>query len=50
MDIYFELNPMDERDAIKMETIHLDGEVYDLWFYGMNNLDYYQVVIYEEFT
>ena len=26
MDTYFQLNPMEERDSIKLETLHIDGE------------------------
>ena len=26
MDTYFQLNPMEERDAIKLEALNIDGE------------------------
>ena len=46
LDTYFQLNPMDKRDAIKMATLHLDGESNDWWFHGMNTLSHWQVVTY----
>ena len=50
MDTYFQLNPMEERDAIKLEAIHLDGESIEWWFHGMKTLGHDQVITYEEFT
>ena len=50
MDTYFQLNPMAERDAIKMEALHPDGQPIDWWFHGMKTLGHDQVVTYEEFT
>ena len=44
------MNPMAESDAIKLESIHLDGDAIDWWFHGMKTLDHDQVVTYEEFT
>ena len=41
---------MAESDAIKLESIHLDGEAIDWWFHGMQKLIHDQVVTYEEFT
>ena len=50
MDTYFQLNPMAERDAIKLAALHLDGEAIDWWFHGMKTLGHDQVITYEEFT
>ena len=50
MDTYFQLNPMEKRDAIKLEALHLDGEAIYWWFHGMKTLVHDQVVTYEEFT
>ena len=50
MDTYFQLNPMVERDAIKLEVFHIDGDGIDWWFHGMKTLGHDQVVTYEEFT
>ena len=51
---YFQLDPMTERDSIKMESLYLDGEANDWWFHGMKNfqlvVSWHQVVTYEEFT
>ena len=35
LDTYFQLNPMDERDAIEMATLHIDGETDDWCLHGM---------------
>ena len=50
LDTYFKLNPMAEKDAIKLASLHLDGEANDWWFHGMKTLGHDQVVTYEEFT
>ena len=50
MDTYFQLNPMEKRDAIKLEALHLDVEAIYWWFHGMQTLVHDQVVTYEEFT
>ena len=50
LDTYFQLNPMAERDAIKMDTLHLYGEANDQWFHGMSTLGHDQVTTYENFT
>ena len=41
---------MEERDSIKLEALHIDGEANYWWFHGMNTLGHDQVVTYEEFT
>ena len=38
MDTYLKLDPMEERDSIKLEALHLDGDSIDWWFHGMNTL------------
>ena len=50
MDTYFQLNPMAERDAIKLEALHLDGDDIYWWFHGMKKLGHDQVVTYQDFT
>ena len=47
LDTYFQLNPMVEKDAIKLYTLHIDGDANDLWFHGMKTLGHDQVVNYE---
>ena len=44
MDTYFQLNPMEERDAMNLESLYLDGEAIEWWFRGMNTLGHDQVV------
>ena len=46
-DTYFHLNPMVERDSIKLATLHLDGEANDWWFHGIRNIGCDQVTAYE---
>ena len=41
---------MPERDSIKLEALHIDGEAIKWWFHGMKTLGHDQVVTYEEFT
>ena len=50
MDKHFQLNPKAERDAIKLESLHIDGEAIEWWFHGMKTLGHDQVVTYEQFT
>jgi len=38
MDTYFQLNQMIEQEAIKMATLHLEGEAHDWWFHGLTTL------------
>ena len=38
MDTHFQLNPMAERDAIKLEALHIVGEAINWWFHGMKTL------------
>ena len=50
LDIYFQLNQMSETEAIKVATIHLDGEAQDWWFHGLVTLRHSTVTTYAEFT
>ena len=50
LDTYFQLNPMMERDAIRMSTLHLKGDASDWWFHGLRNLGHDNVTTYEDFT
>ena len=38
LDTYFQLNPMTETDAIKLATLHLDGEAHEWWYHGLVTL------------
>ena len=49
LDVYFQLNPMVEEDALKMSILHLDGDANEWWFHGMKTLGNYQVKTYEKF-
>ena len=46
LDIYFQLNQMSETEAIKVATLHLDGEAQDWWFHGMVTLRHSTVMTY----
>jgi hypothetical protein len=50
LDTYFQLNPMVETDAIKLATLHLEGEAQDWWYHGMTTLGHAHIVTYAEFT
>ena len=50
LDIYFQLNQISEVEAIKVATLHLDGEAQDWWFHGMVTLEHSTVTLYLEFT
>ena len=50
LNTYFQLNPMAEADAIKLATLHLEGEAHDWWFHGMTTLGHAHIVTYVEFT
>ena len=50
LDTYFQLNPMMERDSIRIPTMHLEGDASDWWFHGLRNLVHDTVTTYEEFT
>ena len=50
LNIYFHLNQMAEMEAIKVATLHLDGEAQDWWFHGMVTLGHSTVTTYAKFT
>ena len=50
LDIYFQLNQMSQSEAIKVATLHLEGEAQDWWFHGMATLGHSTVTTYAEFT
>lgn len=50
LDTYFQLNKMTETEAIKMATLHLEGEAHDWWFHGLSTLGHANVTAYEDFT
>jgi len=50
LDTYFQLNQMTEVEAIKMATLHLEGEAHNWWFHGLTMLGHASVTSYEDFT
>lgn len=50
LDTYFQLNRMMEMEAIKMATLHLEGEAHDWWFISLSTLGHDCVISYEDFT
>lgn len=50
LDTYFQLNWMTKVEAIKMATLHLEGEAHDWWFHGLSTLGNAIVTSYEDFT
>ena len=38
LDTYFQLNPMIEKDAIKLATLHLDEEAHEWWYHELVTL------------
>ena len=49
-DMYFQLNPMVEEEAIKFTTLHLEGVAQEWWHHGLVTLGHNQVTSYVEFT
>ena len=49
LDVYFQLNPMVEEDALKMAILHLEGDANEWWFHGLKNLGHGHVKTYGEF-
>ena len=49
-DIYFQLNLMTETDAIKLATLHLDGEAHEWWCHGLVTLGHNTITSYSDFT
>ena len=50
LDTYFQLNPMTETNAIKLATLHLDGEAHEWWYHGLVTLGHNTINSYSEFT
>ena len=50
LDTYFQLNPMIETDAIKLDTLHLDGESHEWWYHGLVTLGRNTITSYPDFT
>ena len=50
LDIYFELKKVPEMEAIKIASLHLEGEAHDWWFYGLSTFGHANVTAYSEFT
>jgi hypothetical protein len=50
LDTYFQLNPMVEADAIKLATLHLDGEGHEWWYHGLVTLGHNTITSYLDFT
>ena len=50
LDNYLSLWPMQEDEAIKFATLHLDGVAHDWWHHGMYTLGHHAVNTYQEFT
>ena len=49
LDVYFQLNQMME-GAIKIATMHLEGEARDWWFHGLTMMGHARVTTYKDFT
>ena len=50
LDTYFQLNPLTETDAIKLATLHLDGEAHEWWYHGLVTLGHNTITSYNDFT
>ena len=50
LDTYFQLNPMDGRDSIKVESLNLDEGGNGWLFHEMKTLGHDQVATYQGFT
>jgi hypothetical protein len=50
LDTYFQLNKMVEADAIKLATLHLDGESHEWWYHGLVTLGHSGITSYLGFT
>ena len=47
LSVYFQLNPMVEEDALKMVSLHLEGEASDWGFHGIRTLGNDYILSYE---
>ena len=50
LDICFHLNPMTKTDAIKLATLHLDGEAHEWCYHGLVTLGHNTISSYSDFT
>jgi hypothetical protein len=50
LDTYFQLHQMMEADAIKLATLHLDGEAHEWWYHGLVTLGHAGITSYLDFT
>ena len=50
LDTYFQLNPVIETDAIKLPTLHLDGEAHEWWYHRLVTLGHNTITSYTDFT
>ena len=50
LDTYFQLNPIIERDSIRISTFHLEGDAIYWWFHGLRTWGHNTVTTYEDFT
>ena len=50
LDTYFQINPTIETDAIKLATLHLDGEAHESWYHRLVTLGHNTINSYSEFT
>ena len=50
LDVYFQLNPIVEEDALKMAIFHLYEDANEWWFHGLKTLGHDQVKTYGEFV
>ena len=50
LDTYFQLDPMTETDAIKLATLHLEGEAHEWWYHGLVTLGQNTISSYSDFT
>ena len=50
LDTYFQLNQMIEAYAIKLATLHLDGEAHEWWYHRLMTLGHANITSYLQFT
>jgi hypothetical protein len=50
LDTYFQQNPMTEAEAIKFDTLHLDGEAHVWWYHGLVTMEHANITSYLNFT
>jgi hypothetical protein len=50
LDTYFQLQQMTKMKAIKLATLHLDGEAHEWWYHGLVTLGHAGITSYLDFT